>query len=90
MQPQAAGSGIPQIKCYLNGVKIPGLLSLRALVAKSVGVVFSVAGGLACGKVNSVHFDLVQLFPKNLIPEDNEIENKPKQTNQCNIWCKLY
>ncbi len=46
------GSGIPQIKCYLNGVKIPGLLSLRALVAKAVGVIFSVAGGLACGKVS--------------------------------------
>ena len=54
LQPQAVGSGIPQIKCYLNGVKIPGLLSFRALVAKSVGVVFSVAGGLACGKVNQL------------------------------------
>ena len=49
-QPQAAGSGIPQIKCYLNGVKIPGLLTLKALVAKAVGVILSVAGGLACGK----------------------------------------
>ena len=52
-QPQAAGSGIPQIKCYLNGVKIPGLLTLRALAAKSLGVILSVAGGLACGKVRS-------------------------------------
>ena len=53
LQPQAAGSGIPQIKCYLNGVKIPGLLTLRALVAKAVGVILSVSGGLACGKVHT-------------------------------------
>ncbi len=51
LQPHAAGSGIPQIKCYLNGIKLPGLLSLRTLVAKAGGVVLSVAGGLACGKV---------------------------------------
>ena len=50
-QPHAAGSGIPQIKCYLNGIKLPGLLSLKTLLAKAGGVVLSVAGGLACGKV---------------------------------------
>ncbi|XP_074644384.1 H(+)/Cl(-) exchange transporter 7-like [Tubulanus polymorphus] len=49
-EPAAAGSGIPEIKCYLNGVKIPGLLSIRCLLAKVVGVVFSVTGGLAVGK----------------------------------------
>ncbi|ELT96405.1 hypothetical protein CAPTEDRAFT_203043 [Capitella teleta] len=48
--PQAAGSGIPQIKCYLNGIKLPGLLSLKTLLAKAGGVVLSVCGGLACGK----------------------------------------
>jgi chloride channel 7 len=48
--PQAAGSGIPNIKCYLNGIRLPGLLSLKTLVAKAGGVVLSVAGGLACGK----------------------------------------
>ncbi|CAH1780242.1 unnamed protein product [Owenia fusiformis] len=48
--PQAAGSGIPQIKCYLNGVKIPGLLSIKTLAAKMFGVILSVGGGLACGK----------------------------------------
>lgn len=50
LQPMAAGSGIPYIKSYLNGVKIPGLLSLRAFVSKTVGVVLSILGGLACGK----------------------------------------
>lgn len=62
VQPGAAGSGIPLIKSYLNGVRIPGLLSLRAFIAKTVGVVLSILGGLTCDKVRSglaiptVHF----------------------------------
>ena len=43
-------SGIPQIKCYLNGVKIPEVVRLKTLIAKSVGIVCSVVGGLAAGK----------------------------------------
>ncbi|XP_025115201.1 H(+)/Cl(-) exchange transporter 7-like isoform X2 [Pomacea canaliculata] len=50
LQPGAAGSGIPLIKSYLNGVRIPGLLSLRAFIAKTVGVVLSILGGLTCDK----------------------------------------
>lgn len=45
LQPVAAGSGIPEIKCYLNGVKVPGVVRLRTLVCKALGVLFSVAGG---------------------------------------------
>ncbi|MGH0168941.1 UNVERIFIED_CONTAM: hypothetical protein FKN15_075695 [Acipenser sinensis] len=48
--PVAAGSGIPEIKCYLNGVKIPGIVRLRTFVCKAVGVLFTVAGGLFVGK----------------------------------------
>ena len=44
-QPVAAGSGIPEIKCYLNGVKIPHVTRVGTLIAKAVGVLFSVAGG---------------------------------------------
>lgn len=44
-QPVAAGSGIPEIKCYLNGVKVPGVVRLRTVVCKAAGVLFSVAGG---------------------------------------------
>ncbi|XP_042738954.1 chloride transport protein 6 isoform X2 [Lagopus leucura] len=50
IQPVAAGSGIPEIKCYLNGVKVPGVVRLRTVVCKAVGVLFSVAGGLFVGK----------------------------------------
>ncbi|KAM8825447.1 H(+)/Cl(-) exchange transporter 7 isoform 1-T1 [Synchiropus picturatus] len=49
-EPIAAGSGIPQIKCYLNGVKIPRVVRLKTLLIKVAGVICSVVGGLAVGK----------------------------------------
>uniref|UniRef100_A0A2K5CF22 Chloride channel protein n=1 Tax=Aotus nancymaae TaxID=37293 RepID=A0A2K5CF22_AOTNA len=50
IEPVAAGSGIPEVKCYLNGVKVPGIVRLRTLLCKILGVLFSVAGGLFVGK----------------------------------------
>ncbi|KAL0603341.1 LOW QUALITY PROTEIN: Chloride transport protein 6 [Plecturocebus cupreus] len=50
IEPVAAGSGIPEVKCYLNGVKVPGIVRLRTLLCKVLGVLFSVAGGLFVGK----------------------------------------
>lgn len=50
IEPVAAGSGIPQIKCFLNGVKIPHVVRLKTLMVKVCGVIFSVVGGLAVGK----------------------------------------
>uniref|UniRef100_K7G6F7 Chloride voltage-gated channel 7 n=1 Tax=Pelodiscus sinensis TaxID=13735 RepID=K7G6F7_PELSI len=50
IEPVAAGSGIPQIKCYLNGVKVPHVVRLKTLVIKVCGVILSVVGGLAVGK----------------------------------------
>lgn len=49
-EPVAAGSGIPQVKCYLNGVKVPRVVRIKTLLVKVVGVVCSVSGGLAVGK----------------------------------------
>ncbi|TQD77679.1 hypothetical protein C1H46_036780 [Malus baccata] len=48
--PAAAGSGIPEIKGYLNGVDIHGVLLFRTLVGKIFGSIGSVGGGLALGK----------------------------------------
>lgn len=48
--PLGAGSGIPELKAYLNGVHIPGFLRLRTLVVKTLGVACGIAGGLICGK----------------------------------------
>ncbi|XP_072569613.1 H(+)/Cl(-) exchange transporter 6 isoform X1 [Paramormyrops kingsleyae] len=50
IEPIAVGSGIPEIKSYLNGVKIPGIVRLRTFLCKALGVLFAVAGGLFVGK----------------------------------------
>ena len=52
LQPVAAGSGIPQIKCFLNGVKIPHVVRLKTIICKIIGVVCAVSGGLIVGKVS--------------------------------------
>lgn len=48
--PAAAGSGIPEIKGYLNGIDVHGILLFRTLVGKIFGSIGSVGGGLALGK----------------------------------------
>jgi chloride channel 7 len=49
-KPAAAGSGIPMVKCYLNGIKIPKVVRIKTLIAKALGISLAVSGGLACGK----------------------------------------
>ena len=48
--PSAAGSGIPDIKAFLNGVKLDSPLSVSVLIAKSIGMCLSVAASLPLGK----------------------------------------
>ena len=62
LQPVAAGSGIPQIKCFLNGVKVPQVVRVKTLFVKIVGVVAAVAGGLAVGKVNKLMMTKLVFF----------------------------
>lgn len=50
VEPLAAGSGIPEVKCRLNGIDLSNVARLRTFLAKCIGVVFSVAAGLPCGK----------------------------------------
>lgn len=50
IEPVAIGSGIPLVKCYLNGVKVPRIVRIRTLFVKAIGVATSVIGGLAGGK----------------------------------------
>jgi hypothetical protein len=45
IEPVAAGSGIPETKCMLNGVNLPRVMRIKTLICKLVGVTFSVAGG---------------------------------------------
>lgn len=49
VEPLAAGSGIPEVKTYLNGVHIRGLLTIRTLITKLSGITFSIAAGLIAG-----------------------------------------
>jgi chloride channel 7 len=53
-EPAALGSGIPEIKCYLNGIKIPRILRLKTLFAKLFGVISAVAGGLVIGQESTM------------------------------------
>jgi hypothetical protein len=50
LEPVAAGSGIPEIKCFLNGIDLPRVVRIKTLFCKVVGVTFSVAAGLPVGK----------------------------------------
>jgi len=34
--PAAAGSGIPEVKAYLNGVDAPNIFSLKTLIVKVI------------------------------------------------------
>ncbi|XP_040379348.1 putative chloride channel-like protein CLC-g [Oryza brachyantha] len=48
--PAAAGSGIPEVKAYLNGVDAPDIFSLKTLVVKVVGCIAAVSSSLHVGK----------------------------------------
>eukprot|EP00210_Caulerpa_lentillifera_P000903 g874.t1 len=48
--PAAAGSGIPDVKSFLNGVDVPRVLHPTTLVAKVAGSVGAVSASLAVGK----------------------------------------
>lgn len=50
IEPKSTGSGISEVKVYLNGVNLKGFLNPRAVVVKAIGVCFSVASGLPIGK----------------------------------------
>ncbi|CAA6661458.1 unnamed protein product [Spirodela intermedia] len=48
--PAAGGSGIPEVKAYLNGVDAPEILSFRTLVVKIIGSILAVSSSLHIGK----------------------------------------
>lgn len=48
--PASAGSGIPEVKCFLNGIDLPNVTSLKTGISKVLGVICSVSAGLPVGK----------------------------------------
>ena len=46
IEPAAAGSGIPEIKAYLNGINLNKIVRIRVLYTKVIGTCFSVAAGI--------------------------------------------
>ncbi|PWA70148.1 chloride channel, voltage gated [Artemisia annua] len=48
--PAAAGSGIPEVKAYLNGVDAHSILAPSTLFVKIFGSIFGVAAGFVVGK----------------------------------------
>lgn len=49
MHPPAAGSGVPAVISYLNGVIVHGTLTFKNLVVKFLSLALAVAGGLPAG-----------------------------------------
>ncbi|KAJ0746597.1 putative chloride channel, voltage gated, chloride channel, core [Helianthus annuus] len=39
--PETTGSGIPEVKAYLNGVDAPAIFSFRTLIIKVIWIMFS-------------------------------------------------
>ncbi|XP_058112053.1 putative chloride channel-like protein CLC-g [Magnolia sinica] len=48
--PAAAGSGIPEVKAYLNGVDAPEIFAPRTLIVKILGSICAVSASLHVGK----------------------------------------
>lgn len=48
--PAAAGSGIPEVKAYLNGVDAPDIFSVKTLLVKVIANVAAVSSSLHVGK----------------------------------------
>jgi len=58
--PQAVGSGIPEMKTILRGVVLKEYLTFRTLLAKIIGLIFTLASGLPLGREGpSVHISSI-------------------------------
>lgn len=50
IEPMSGGSGIPEVKCFLNGIDLPRITDVKTGVCKVLGVICSVSAGLPVGK----------------------------------------
>jgi H+/Cl- antiporter ClcA len=49
LEPASAGSGIAEVRAYLNGIEYPRVMRLKTLWTKVAGVIFAQASGLPLG-----------------------------------------
>uniref|UniRef100_A0A0N4ZZZ1 Chloride channel protein n=1 Tax=Parastrongyloides trichosuri TaxID=131310 RepID=A0A0N4ZZZ1_PARTI len=47
---QAIGSGIPEVKVIMNGFDLPNYLTFKTLIAKTIGLLFTLGSGFPVGK----------------------------------------
>ncbi|EFA85505.1 chloride channel protein [Heterostelium album PN500] len=45
----ASGSGIPEVKGYLNGIRIPHSMNVRTLIGKTISLILAYSSGLILG-----------------------------------------
>lgn len=50
IEPMAGGSGIPEVKVFLNGIDLPRITAIKTGICKIFGVIGSVCAGLPVGK----------------------------------------
>lgn len=70
LEPKAAGSGVPEIRCMLGGYYLHGILRGSVGVAKAVGLTLAIAAGLPLGTEGPfIHFSAcISAAMKNVPP----------------------
>lgn len=54
------GSGIPEVKCILEGIYMKQMLNLRTMIGKMLGLVFTMASGISIGMLGPyVHMSTI-------------------------------
>ena len=86
--PRAAGSGISEIKCMLNGVKIPHVVRITTLLGKVFGIILSVASGLPVGKEGPMihRYRACALAAHRVRPCAHQYSTVPTHAQRCNSW----
>jgi len=49
LHPLVGGSGIPEVKGYLNGVKVNGMINIKTFIGKIFSIIFAFSSSLALG-----------------------------------------
>ncbi|TDG46834.1 hypothetical protein AWZ03_006718 [Drosophila navojoa] len=90
--PQAAGSGIPEMKTILRGVPLKNYLTFKTLVVKVLGLTFVLGSGMPLGKEGPyVHIASIvaHLLSKLATPFRSIYQNESRSTEMLAAACAL-